>query len=125
MDKDKYFDIKGIKGNYQSAIASETAKALRLFCEQEQEFEQAIEDSGKSFSDCLNSIVKGIKRSISDLDVFKRAVNFYFPGATVHFQMCIDLVGDAAEKQHDPPITMTQNKPSSLGLSLDDLLGDI
>lgn len=121
MDKEKYFDIKGIKGNHQKAIAPDTAKALTLFCEQEPEFEQAIEQSGKSFHECLDSIVKGIGRSISDLDVYTRAVKFYFSTATVHFNMTIDLSGDNGHV--DPPITMTQSKPkSSLSVSLDDLL---
>ncbi len=122
MDKDKYFSVKGIKGRYQQAVAPETAKALILFCEQEQEFEQAIEDSRKNFQECLDTITKGIGGSCSDLEVYKRAVQFYFPGAVVHFHMEIDLIGDAAEKHHNPPITMTKSSKDSLGLILDDLL---
>lgn len=121
MDKEKYFDIKGIKGRYQQAVAEETAEALMLFCKQEPEFEQAIEQSGKSFRECLNSIVKGIGDSTSDLKIYNKAVKFYFSTAIVHFNMTIDLSGDNG--YIDPPITMTQSKPkSSLSASLDDLL---
>ncbi len=121
MDKEKYFDIKGIKGNCQKTIAPDTAKALTLFCGQEPEFEQAINQSGTSFQQCLDSVVKGVKSSISDLEVYTKAVKFYFSTATVHFHMTIDLSGDNGHI--DPPITMTQNKPkSTLSVSLDDLL---
>lgn len=121
MDLKEYFDVKDIKGRYQRAIASETAKALMLFCEQEQEFEQAIEQSGMDFQCCLDKVVRGIGNSISDLEIYTKAVKFYFTTAAIHFNMTIDLGGDNGHT--DPPITMTQNKPkSSLSVSLDDLL---
>lgn len=117
MDKEKYFDVANIKGRYQQAVAADTAKALTLFCSQEPEFEQAIEQSDKTFQECLDSVTKGIKRSCSDFDVYSRAVKFYFSTADVHFNMQIDLIGDS--KHDDPPITMTK---SSLSISLDSLL---
>lgn len=118
MDKEKYFDVKGIKGRYQQAVAPDTAKALMLFCDQEPEFEQAIEQSDKTFQGCLDSVTKGIKQSCSDLEVYSKAVAFYFSTATVHFNMSIDLCGEKTI----PPITMTQSKKTVLNMSLDDLL---
>lgn len=121
MDREKFFDTSGIKGKYQKAIANKTAEALMLFCKQEPEFEQAVEQSGKNFQECLDSVCKKIGSSISDLEVYTKAVKFYFSTATVHFNMTIDLSGDNGHI--DPPITMTQSKPkSSLSVSLDDLL---
>lgn len=120
MDKEKYFACSGIKGMYQKAISAETAKALILCCEQESEFEQAVEQSGKTFHECLDEIVKGVKGSISDLEVYNKAVKFYFPTASVHFNMTIDLSGDNGYKP--PAITKTEHKPSGLDISLDDLL---
>ena len=120
MDKKKYFEVKEIKGRKQSAIALATAQALISFCEQEPEFEQAIEQSGKTFGECLDSIVKDVGSSISDLEVYSRAVAFYFSTATVHFNMSIDLCG--GNEKTVPPITMTQSKKTGLSVSLDDLL---
>lgn len=121
MDLKEYFDTSVIAGQYQQAVANETAKALIQFCEQEPEFEQAIKQSGKTFQECLDYVVKGCGNSISDLDAFKKAAKFYFSTATVHFHMTIDLSGDNGHT--DPPITMTQSKPkNSLSVSLDDLL---
>lgn len=121
MNINEYFDTAIIKGRYQKVVAGETAKALIQFCKQEQEFEQAIEQSGKTFQECLDSIVKGVKNSISDLEAYTKAVKFYFSTAIVHFNMTIDLSGDNGYAE--PPITMTQNEPkSSFSVSLDELL---
>ena len=116
-----YFDTSVIVGQYQRAVAPKTAKALMEFCKQEPEFEQAIEQSGVDFQCCLDKVIKGVGESISDLEVYTKAVKFYFSTAIVHFHMTIDLSGDNGHIE--PPITMTQSKPkSSLGLSLDELL---
>ena len=116
MDK-KYFDVKP-KGRHAQVIAKPTADALMEFCRQEPEFEQAIVQSDKSFEDCLNAITKGIGQSISDLEIYTRAVKFYFPVAAVRFHMTIDLCGDNGAV--DPPIT--QHKSEPMQLSLDSLL---
>ena len=119
MDK-SYFDVKP-KGRHAQVIAKPTADALMEFCRQEPEFEQAIMQSGKTFDDCLAAITKGIGSAISDLEVYSRAVKFYFPVAAVRFRMEIDLCGDNGAV--DPPITMTkQEQPEPMQLSLDSLL---
>lgn len=122
MDREKYFATGSIKGQKEKAIASATAAALISFCEQEPEFEQAIEQSGADFQSCLNDVVSGVGTSISDIDVFRKAVKFYFSTATVSVVMTIDLSGDNGA----PPITMTKNEnkneSKTLTVSLDDLL---
>ena len=95
MNLEEYFDTTQIKGQYQKAVAEATAKTLKDFCNQESEFLQAVEQSGKSFQNCLDSVIKGVAKSISDLDVYSRAVKFYFPCAEIRCRMEIDLVGDA------------------------------
>ena len=100
MDLKEYFDHKNIKGNAQSFIAEITAQILLLFCEQESEFAQAVEQSGKTFQQCLDHAIKGMVKignngCLSDFDTYSRAAKFYFPGATVHFRMEIDLIGNA------------------------------
>lgn len=117
MDKN-YFSYMGT-GKYQSAVHPAVATALAEFCEQEPEFEQAIIQSGKSFKDCLDAICQRISDHISDLELYERAVKFYFPVAAVRFRMEIDLCGDNGAV--DPPITM--HKPAEqMSLSLDSLL---
>lgn len=111
------FDAKSITGQKQQAIASAVAEALTSFCEQEPELEQAIEQSGKTFQECLDSVVKGCGNVLPDIEAYRKAVKFYFSTATVSFHMSIDLSGDNGA---DKPITMT--KSDVLDVSLDDLL---
>ncbi|MDE6777030.1 MAG: hypothetical protein K2J25_03735 [Oscillospiraceae bacterium] len=102
MNLEEYFDPQTIKGNAQSFIAEKTAQILQQFCEQEQEFAQAVEQSGKTFQQCLDHVIKGIVKrgstgSLSDLDAYNRAVKFYFPCAEVHQRFELDLIGNAKE----------------------------
>ena len=94
------------KGN---AVKNAVVTALTDFCRQNSEFAQAVEQSYKSVADCIEYTVKKAGNSISDLDVYKKAVEFYFPGATVKCQLTVDL-GDGG----------FSNEKSVL--SLDDLL---
>lgn len=128
MDLNEYFDCNKIKGRYEQAVAFETAMALKSFCEQEPEFEQAVEQSGKTFQECLTEVCKGVSKHISDLCLYRKAVRFYFSTADISFNMTIDLSGGNGYEA--PPITKTDGKPaeakpketSGLTISLDDLL---
>ena len=44
-------------------------------------------------------MVKGVGSSISDLDAYRRAVQFYFPGADIKMQMSIDLCPQAGRPE--------------------------
>ncbi|MBQ9695584.1 MAG: hypothetical protein IJV58_04060 [Oscillospiraceae bacterium] len=118
MDFEKYFEAQSIKGDLQGCMAKNTADSLRIFCEQEPEFAQAIEQSGKSFQQCLDTLAAAVKAakhgnvaSLSDNATFSKAVEFYFPGAKVHCDMRIDLIGDA---DREPPKTLTASFDSLL-----------
>lgn len=122
MNRDEYFDTKKIKGRAQKIVAEGVANALRYFCDKEPEFEQAIEQSGKSFVDCLDEIVKDVgpsKPGLSDFEVYNRAAKFYFTTAKIWYTMNIDLRGSVVAAK---PITMTETKKDTLSISLDDLL---
>lgn len=100
-----------------NAVSKDVCNVLIMFCEQDDEFAQAIVQGKKKLKDCIESTVKGTRQSISDLEVYKRAVEFYFPGATVHMTFTIDLIGSAAA-----PAPETKS-PSSIDLSFDELFG--
>lgn len=121
MNKDRFIEYFGgrITGQKQQAISSAVAEALTSFCEQEPEFEQAIEQSGKTFQECLDEVVKDCGSCLSDIEAYRKAVKFYFTTATVSFHMTIDLSGGNGA---DKPISMTENKRDVLSVSLDDLL---
>lgn len=81
---------------YAEVMKADVKKALIDFCEQDAEFAQAVVQGG-SFSDCMKAVAKNCGKSISDLEAFRRAVRFYFPGAEIRVKMSIDLIGDAAK----------------------------
>ena len=98
-----------------NAVSKDVCNVLIMFCEQDDEFAQAIVQTDKTLKDCIEYTVKGVRNSISDLDVYKRAVEYYFPGATVHMTLTIDLIGSTAAPE--------TKSPSSIDLSFDELFG--
>ena len=102
-----------VSGQKQKAMVSAVCAALKDFCLQDEEFAQAVVEGG-SLSDCMNAVASGVGNSISDLDAYKKAVKFFFPGAKIKMQMTIDLIGNAAGHSEQA------NKDHSvLGLTLD------
>jgi len=90
-----------VSGSKESAMKGAVCDALVEFCRQDGEFAQAVAQGG-SFEDCMKKVAAGIGSAISDLDAYRRAVAFYFPGADIHFDMRIDLcagVGGGEDKQ--------------------------
>lgn len=114
-------EFKG--GRCATVMMPAVYNALVNFCEQDEEFAQAVAQNKKTFSDCLASVAKGAGEAISDIEAYKKAVRFYFPGADIKCTMAIDLVGAAASDT--PPIELISNaeppKKSVLNMSLDDL----
>jgi|GEM_PF-193772 len=111
---------------YIKAVHTYVLNALCEFCKQNTEFAQAICQSDKHFTACLDNITKGLGGSISDLELYTKAVQFYFSTATIHFQMLID-VGDGVTAK--PPLKLAESKNTQdeksaepLTISLDNLL---
>ena len=85
-------ELPGVSGQKEGAVKKAVMEALLRFAEQDEEFAQAIVQGG-SFKDCVAAVCKGVGNSISDLEAYRRAAAFYFPGSTVRFEMHIDLIG--------------------------------
>ena len=112
--------ISGRNSRYASAIAEPVKKALAQFCTQQEEFSRAVLDGGTT-EDCINAVVKRItgKTSVSDLDVYQAAAEFFFPGAKIEFRMLLhmseyELLEDKTPEPEQPK--------RSIDLSLDSLL---
>lgn len=107
-------ELKAFKSSDRkaSAVKKEVADTLKMFCNQDEEFAQAVVQNSKTLSDCCTEIMKSVGNAISDIEVYKKAVNFYFAGAEIKMTMEIDLIGSAAA---DKP----QGKV--IKLSIDDL----
>jgi len=83
---------------YAGAMKNAVCEALDGFCKQDGEFAQAVVQGG-TFEDCMKAVAKNCGSSISDLEAFRRAVRFYFPGADVRFQMRVDLCAGAGAEE--------------------------
>ena len=103
---------KQVKGQKESAMADAVLDMVHEFCVQNSKFAKAVVEGG-NFADCMKAVAKGIGNSISDVDAYKKAVQFYMPGADIVVQMQIHTA--AASNEQAPAQTML--------LSLDDLLG--
>lgn len=105
-------------GKYENVVKPYVLDEICIFAKQNNEFAQAIEQLGKSFADCLKATVKGAGSSLEDLEVYKRAVAFYFPGADIKCTMTLDL-GDGGFSNSK---TSTEADSGKLQLDLDSLL---
>lgn len=85
--KKEYDSVKGTKAG---AMKKAVREALESFIRQDDEFAQAVAQGG-SFGDCMAAVEKGVGASISDLDAYRKAVQFYFKGAEIRMVMEIDL----------------------------------
>lgn len=79
---------KGAYGRAAEIMKQSVRDALETFVRQDAEFAQAVVQGG-SFADCMDAVAKGVGSGISDLEAYRRAVQFYFPGANVEFSMGI------------------------------------
>lgn len=112
-------------GKYEMVVYKRVAEALCLFCEKSEEFSRAVIDCDQSYDECLKSICRGLGDGISDLNMFNKAVQFYFPGAVVKFRMDICMSEyELDEPEQLPKVTSRTDKPpkDNISLSLDSLL---
>lgn len=119
----KKLDTAQVVGQKEKAMAKAVSTVLQDFCRQDEEFAQAVAQGG-SFKDCMIAVAKGVGNSISDLDAYKKAVRFYFPGADISVQMKIDLIGDAGKPETRQAVSdkVKTEKPTGIILNLEDFL---
>lgn len=109
-------ELKGGKfDRYGNAMKKPVHDALCEFCRQDYEFAQAVVQGG-SFADCMKAVAKGVGGSISDLEAYRRAVRFYFPGSDVVFQMKIALC-EADKEEANAASKATDGDPIILDLA--------
>lgn len=97
---------------YAEIMKKGVLQALKDFCEQDEEFAQAVVQGG-SFEDCMKAVAKNCGNGISDLTAYERAAQFYFPTSAVRFRMEIDLMPHA----HDEEVDSTAHRAVVLNLA--------
>lgn len=101
---------KDVKGNKENAMAGAVKAALIDFSKQNSEFAQAIMEHSGTFADCMAAVAKGVGNHISDIEAYKKAVQFYFEGADINFTMTVNLCASV------------ESTVGSMSFSLEDLL---
>ena len=90
-------EAKAFQGNkYEAVMKTAVADALESFCQQDEEFAQAVVQGG-SFAECMAVVAKGCGSSLSDIEAYRRAAAFYFRGAEVKMELRIRLEPEAEE----------------------------
>ena len=116
-------ELKGKKLTQKAgAVKSAVLKQLCSFAEQNKEFAQAIEQSDKTFDECLESTVNGCGIAPSDLEVYKKAVGFYFPGADIKCTMVIDLGDGGFSNEEVSSVPTEEHQSGKMELEFDSLL---
>ena len=102
-------ELSEFKGDrYGQAVKSFVASTLTNFCGQSQRFAQVEYETPATLSDCCAEIMKGCGSHISDIDVYRGAVRYYFPNAEIEFTLTIDASGDMPT-----PEEMAKPKPQA------------
>ena len=94
---------KAAKYNQYARIMKDgVKKTLEQFCEQSEVFAEKVAH-GKSFEECMKAVAKNCGNGLSDVDAYKRAVNFYMPGAQIKAHLEI-VTGDAPAPERARPV---------------------
>lgn len=113
LEKEK----KDVTGQKATAMADAVMAALVSFAGQDAEFADAIVTNSQTFGNCMTAVAKGVGSSISDLEAYKRAVRFYFPGAEIDVQMTVRV------NPHEKPANPEEAAVGKIAvLSLEDIL---
>lgn len=108
------------KSKKARAVYAAVRDALVSFCEQNEEFADAILQSDKTLGACCENIMEKSGDAISDLEVYARAVEFYFPGAVVEMKMTVYM--SSFERDAAFGGVKSQSNAKVLDLRLEDLL---
>ena len=83
-----------VMGSKAGAMKKAVREALESFVRQDDEFAQA-----GSFAECMTAVEKGVGASISDLEAYRKAVQFYFRGAEIRMMMEIDVCPNRVKEE--------------------------
>lgn len=83
--------LSSVKGQKEGVVKRPVADALISFCRQQEEFAQAVVQSEKTFADCIAHVVAGCGNALSDIEAYRKAVGFWFPGAVVDMVLTIRM----------------------------------
>ncbi|MBE6710345.1 MAG: hypothetical protein E7579_04400 [Ruminococcaceae bacterium] len=106
--------LSSVKGQKEGVVKRPVADALISFCRQQDEFAQAVVQSEKTFADCVAHVVAGCGNALSDIEAYRKAVGFWFPGAVVDMVLTIRMSEfEEPEKEAVPEVPAKPEKAKS------------
>ena len=103
QEEDKLF--KG--GRAAKSVQSYVLMTLLSFVDQEPRFAEVVCNTQRTFSECCAAVVHNAGEVLSDLEAYRRAVQFYFPNAEISFTMGVKLTGaPPTEAEMQAPATI-------------------
>lgn len=95
------------------SVQSYVLRTLLGFVDQEPRFAEVVCNTQRTFSECCAAVVNNAGEVLSDLETYRRAVQFYFPNAEVSFSMNIKLTGaPPTEAEMQAPATVKPEEAS-------------
>lgn len=80
-------------------IFPHVVKILRGFIEEDDRFAEVFANTARTISECCAAVVDKSGDVMSDLEVYRKAVQFYFPNADVEFKMNVRITGAAPSEE--------------------------
>ena len=105
------------KDNKAGIVFPHVKDILKNFCSQDDEFAQAVAQHDGSVAQCCEAVMKGVGSAVSDIDVYRRAVQYYFAGADIAVNMTINLCASVEQAAAEP-----EKAKSSIVINLLDFL---
>lgn len=100
----EYSECAKSLGRCAAVMAPDVLKALVCFIGQDEEFADAVLQNSQTFGDCMKKVEENAGSALSDLEAYRRAVRFYFPGAEIEFCMRIHVNPfEVSEKPESEP----------------------
>ena len=78
---------EGAKDRKAVAVLPSVKKQLEDFCRQNAAFAEAVLSSKGTLGECCEKAVSGCGNSISDIETYRRSVQYYIPDARIEFKM--------------------------------------
>lgn len=96
LDEEEKAFVGGFKAKL---IFPHVCKTLRGFIDEDDRFAEVFANTARTVSECCAAIVDKSGDALSDLEVYRKAVQFYFPNADVEFKMNVRITGDAPSEE--------------------------
>lgn len=102
-------ETKDFSGNQKAKIIhTYVSNALINFCKQNEKFAEVVLKTKRTLSECCKYCLEGVTTSISDIDTYRRAVQFYFPSTEIEMNMTIKT-GDVPSNEYINKKADTEN----------------